>query len=220
MDKLPVDRATSERYLMGTDEVVVLADCARTGGALFAVEIRMRPGGGPPVMHRHAPGEIYHVLEGEFTFYRALPEDSAEGGESAAGGESTDGARSADGAQSTDGARSADGPQSTDGARSAAGADGVRSTDGAGSAAGVERITARAGDVVPLPGGTPHTIRNESDGDAVAFVVHAPGAPMEGFTRAVAAQAATGNTDMSAVLAIAAENGIELLGPIPAVQPR
>ncbi|MFI5896794.1 hypothetical protein ACIA5D_42510 [Actinoplanes sp. NPDC051513] len=65
----------------------------------------------------------------------------------------------------------------------------------------------------PLAGGTPHTIRNESAADAVAFVVHAPGAPMESFSRAVAAAA---SPDMDTVLAIAAANGIELLGPIPA----
>ena len=141
---------------MGADEITILADSASTGGALFAVEIRMHPGGGPPVMHRHAPGEVYHVTEGEFTFY-------------------------------------------TD-----EGADGVR------------RATARAGDVVPLAGGVPHTVRNESGAVAVAFVVHAPGAPMEGFSRAVAAAAASGPPSMAAVLQIAAASGIELLGPVPA----
>jgi mannose-6-phosphate isomerase-like protein (cupin superfamily) len=39
-------------------------------------------------------------------------------------------------------------------------------------------VTAIAGDVVPLPGGTPHTVRNQSGVDAVAFVVHAPGPVM------------------------------------------
>ena len=86
-------------------------------------------------MHRHEPGEVYHVLEGEFAFYVG---------------------------------------------------DGL---DGVGS---VRRFTAGAGEVVPLAGGVPHTIRNESGADAVAFVVHAPGPPMEGFTRAAAALAAAG----------------------------
>jgi mannose-6-phosphate isomerase-like protein (cupin superfamily) len=116
----------------------------------------MRPGGGPPVMHRHEPGEVYHVTAGEFTFYVA------------------------------------DGP------------------DGA-----VRRLTAVAGDVVPLAGGVPHTVRNESARDAVALVVHAPGAPMEGFSRAVAAAAADGPPAMEQVLRLAAENGITLLGPAP-----
>jgi len=152
MDKLPVDRAGCEHLLLGTDEVTILAGCADTGGALFAVEILMRPGGGPPVMHRHAPGEIYHVLEGEFTFYIATDD-------------------------------------------------------------GVRRVTAVAGDVVPLAGQVAHTVRNESDKDAVAFVVHAPGAPMEQFSRSVAAMA--GPPDMAAVLEVAARSGIELLGPVP-----
>lgn len=140
---------------MGRDEITILATSAETGGALFAVEVRMPPGGGPPVMHRHEPGEIYHVLSGEFTFYTA-PEGA---------------------------------PRS--------------------------RVTARAGDVVPLAGGVPHTIRNESSSDAVALLVHAPGAPMEGFTRAVVAASATGGPPtMEEVMKIAADNGIEMLDPI------
>lgn len=109
-------------------------------------------------MHRHEPGEIYHVLAGEFTFY-------------------------------------------------------------VGDSTGVRRVVATAGEVVPLAGGTPHTIRNESAADAVAFVVHAPGAPMEGFCRAVAALAAEHDPTMDAVLAVAAQNGIEMLGPIPRRDP-
>lgn len=141
--------------MLGTDEAVVLATCAETDGALFAVQTRMPPGGGPPVLHRHDPGEVYHVLSGEFTFYIVAP-------------------------------------------------------DGA-----VTRRTAGVGEVVPLAGGTPHTIRNESASDAVAFVVHAPGAPMEGFLRAVAELADGGSPSMDEVLAVAARNGIELLGPVP-----
>jgi mannose-6-phosphate isomerase-like protein (cupin superfamily) len=152
MDMLPVNSATAECLRLGTDEIRILAGCADTGDALFAVEIRMPPGGGPPVMHRHDPGEVYHVLRGEFAFYVGQP-------------------------------------------------------DGA-----VRRVTAAAGDVMPLAGGTPHTIRNESDADAVAFVVHAPGRVMEGFSRAAAALA---EPSMDAVLAVAAEHGVELLGPVP-----
>jgi len=151
------DAATLECLRLGTDQIVVHATSAQTGGALFAVEILMPPGGGPPVMHRHDPGEVYHVLEGEFTFYVGDP------------------------------------------------------------AGPVQRTVATAGDVVPLAGGTPHTIRNESAADAVAFVVHAPGAPMEGFCRAAAALAAEGHPSMAAVLTIAARHGIELLGPVPQV---
>jgi mannose-6-phosphate isomerase-like protein (cupin superfamily) len=160
MDMLPAYRLdTAERIRLGRDEVLVLATSAQTGGALFAVQVRMPPGGGPPVMHRHEPGEVYHVLEGEFAFYVG---------------------------------------------------------DGRDGVGAVRRFTAGRGKVVPLAGGVPHTIRNESDADAVAFVVHAPGPPMEGFTRATASLAADGPPTMGAVLAVAVENGIELLGPVPA----
>lgn len=153
----PVDSGTVERLRLGGDEITVLTTCAQTDGALFAVGLRMPPGGGPPVMHRHDPGEVYHVLEGAFTFYVGDP----------------------------------DGP--------------------------VQRTVATTGDVVALAGGTPHTVRNESAADAVAFVVHAPGAPMENFCRAVTALAAERDPDMAAVLTIAARHGITLLGPVPRV---
>jgi hypothetical protein len=83
----------------------------------------------------------------------------------------------------------------------------------------VQRVTAAAGDVVPLAGKTAHTIRNESDTDAMAFVVHAPGTAFEGFVRAGAALAAEDEPSMDQVLDIAARNGIELLGPIPTTVP-
>lgn len=157
MDKLPVDRSAAERLLLGTDELIVLATTTQTNGALFAVDVRMPPGGGPPMMHRHDPGEIYYVREGEFTFYLGDPS----------------------------------GP--------------------------VRRITAGPGEVVPLAGGIPHTVRNESDADAVAFVVHAPGGPMEEFTRTADAMAASDEqVDVAAVLRLADQHGIEMLGPVPA----
>jgi mannose-6-phosphate isomerase-like protein (cupin superfamily) len=160
MDKLPVDYATCECLRLGSEELVVLMTSAQSGGALFAIENRMPPGGGPPVMHRHEPSEIYYVQRGEFTFYTGelLP-------------------------------------------------------DGGWTA--VRRVTAGAGDVVPLAGNTPHTVRNESDSDAVAYVVHAPGTAFEGFVRAAAALAADGDPGMDQVLDIAARHGIELLGPVP-----
>jgi oxalate decarboxylase/phosphoglucose isomerase-like protein (cupin superfamily) len=110
-------------------------------------------------MHRHDPGEVYHVLRGEFTFY--IEEREGE----------------------------------------------------------VDRVTAVTGDVIPLAGRTPHTVRNESTAEAVAFVVHAPGPPMEGFTRAAAAMATDTEPSMDAVLALAERHGIEMLGPVPALDP-
>lgn len=157
MDMLPVEtERTPETLRVGNEEAIVLASSAETGGDLFAVELRMPPGGGPPVMHRHAPSEVYRVLSGEFTFY-------------------------------------------------VTGVDGVTA-----------RRTAGAGETVALAGNTPHTIRNESEAEAVAFCVHAPGAAMEGFCRAAAALAASGAPTIEDVLAVARENGVELLDPVPA----
>jgi hypothetical protein len=51
MDMLPVDRDQAEHWLLGTDHITVLATGDQTGGAIFAVEIRMPSGGGPPVIH-------------------------------------------------------------------------------------------------------------------------------------------------------------------------
>jgi hypothetical protein len=48
MDKSSVDSDTAERLTLGTDELTVLATSAETGGAPFAVMVRMPPGGGPP----------------------------------------------------------------------------------------------------------------------------------------------------------------------------
>ena len=141
--------------MLGPDETIVLASCEDTRGDLFAVEVRMQPGGGPPVMHRHEPSEIYFVKEGVFTMY-------------------------------------------------------------VGEGADVRRLQAGPGDVVPLRGGTPHTVRNESTELAVARVVHTPGQPMEKFCRTVAAMAADGPPEMEAVLEVASRSGIEMLGPIPA----
>lgn len=159
MDMLPVEKpinlSDAETLTMGTDRIVVVTTCAQTDGNIFSVLLTMPPGGGPPVMHRHAPSEIYHVLEGELVFY-------------------------------------------------------VGKDDGT-----VVRTPVRAGEVMPLAGNTPHTIRNESNAEAVAFGVHSPGHAMEGFSRAAATLAAQGTPSMDAVLAIAEEHGIELLGPVP-----
>ena len=49
-----------------------------------------------------------------------------------------------------------------------------------------ERRVTRAGEVVHIPGGAAHTIRNESGARARALVVFSPGSEMEAFVRAAA----------------------------------
>jgi oxalate decarboxylase/phosphoglucose isomerase-like protein (cupin superfamily) len=132
-----------------TQTISVGVGSGQSDGAVFAFEVRMPPGGGPPMLHRHDPFELYRVDDGELAFYL---ED--EGGE-------------------------------------------------------VRRRVARAGEVVAIPGGCEHTIRNESDEEARAFVVFSPGETMESFVGAIA----SAGTDE--VLALAAEHGIEMTRPLP-----
>jgi mannose-6-phosphate isomerase-like protein (cupin superfamily) len=69
-----------------------------------------------------------------------------------------------------------------------------------------ERRSAGPGDVVHIPAGRAHTVRNESDEDATAYVVFTPGAPMERFFRAAAALDSGGDLP-----ALATRHGIEMV---------
>jgi mannose-6-phosphate isomerase-like protein (cupin superfamily) len=71
------------------------------------------------------------------------------------------------------------------------------------------RREAGPGDVVHIPGGQPHTVRNESAGDVAAYVVFSPGAPMERFFRAAAALEPGDD-----VLALAGRHGVEFVEPL------
>ncbi len=78
---------------------------------------------------------------------------------------------------------------------------------------GLERTAAGPGAVVHIPGGREHTVRNESDAEAAAFVTFTPGAQMEGFIRAAAA---LGDAPMEQVLAVAGRHGVAVTRPLPA----
>lgn len=66
---------------------------------------------------------------------------------------------------------------------------------------------------MPIAGGRAHTIRNETGDEALAYVVYAPGAPMEAFVRAAAALPAP--PSMDALLGLAQRHGIEMAGSMP-----
>jgi oxalate decarboxylase/phosphoglucose isomerase-like protein (cupin superfamily) len=72
----------------------------------------------------------------------------------------------------------------------------------------VRRIAVTPGVVVHIPGGRPHTVRNESDAEARAFVVFTPGAEIERFFRAAAAAPLQ-------IPALAARYDVEFTGPLP-----
>jgi mannose-6-phosphate isomerase-like protein (cupin superfamily) len=82
----------------------------------------------------------------------------------------------------------------------------------------VRRIAVTPGMVVHIPGGREHTVRNESDAEALAYVVFAPGTEMERFIRAAEALAAAGPPRPQDVLALAERHGIEMTGPLPGAQ--
>jgi oxalate decarboxylase/phosphoglucose isomerase-like protein (cupin superfamily) len=142
--------------VVGSDELTCRVTSEVTGGALLAIEVRMAPGGGPPLLHRHNAVEIYRVERGELTIY--MEDDVGE----------------------------------------------------------VARVIADAGSVVAIPSGREHTIRNESHGDALAYVVFAPGSEIERFTRAADELDAQGTAAPEDVLALAERHGIEMTRPLPA----
>jgi mannose-6-phosphate isomerase-like protein (cupin superfamily) len=74
----------------------------------------------------------------------------------------------------------------------------------------VTRSTAGPGEVVAIPGGREHTVRNESVGDGAAFVVLAPGAEFERFVR--------GAAEGDDIAALAVAHGIEITRPLEAIR--
>ena len=70
----------------------------------------------------------------------------------------------------------------------------------------VDRIATSPGSVVHIPVGRAHTVRNESDADAHAYVVFSPGAEIEQFFRAAGALG-----DPAEVVALAERHGIKML---------
>ena len=153
--RTPVPPSAADRLTVGSDELTFHVTSDVTGGALLAIEVRMAPGGGPPMLHRHDAVEIYKVESGEFTIY--LEDDAGE----------------------------------------------------------FARVVAGAGHVVAIPRGREHTIRNESQAEARAYVVFAPGREIERFTRAANELADHGAADPAEVLVLAERHGIEMTRPVP-----
>jgi oxalate decarboxylase/phosphoglucose isomerase-like protein (cupin superfamily) len=58
-----------DRVTVGGDELTFRLTGDQSAGALVACEVRMAAGGGPPMLHRHAPFELYRVERGELVFY-------------------------------------------------------------------------------------------------------------------------------------------------------
>jgi quercetin dioxygenase-like cupin family protein len=65
-----------EPFLVMQDLVTLHARYEQTGGAFFAMEVDVAPGGGPPPLHTHPACELFYTLEGELTFFRAEEDGS------------------------------------------------------------------------------------------------------------------------------------------------
>jgi mannose-6-phosphate isomerase-like protein (cupin superfamily) len=66
-DTISVTRADQgEHWLVGTDVNTIKASGRDTSDKLLVVEVTVPPGGGPPVLHRHAYSEVFLFQEGEF----------------------------------------------------------------------------------------------------------------------------------------------------------
>ena len=63
---------------VGGDLLTFRLTSEQSDGALTGVEVRMRAGGGPPMLHRHDPFEMYRVEQGEFAFYVANDDGEVE----------------------------------------------------------------------------------------------------------------------------------------------
>ena len=63
--------APAETLRVGGDQLEVRMSSGESDGALFAYDVNLAPGGGPPHLHRHEAVEIFKVEEGELTFYLA-----------------------------------------------------------------------------------------------------------------------------------------------------
>lgn len=58
-----------ESFRVGTDALTIRVTSEESGGAIAAIEVQMPAGGGPPMLHRHDPFELYRVENGELAFY-------------------------------------------------------------------------------------------------------------------------------------------------------
>jgi len=61
----PTSALSNLRFRVGRDEIAFRA----TSAALLAAEVWLPAGGGPPLLHRHAPEELYRVERGELAIY-------------------------------------------------------------------------------------------------------------------------------------------------------
>jgi mannose-6-phosphate isomerase-like protein (cupin superfamily) len=62
--------AADEEVTVGRERITFLLTSDRTAGDVAVLGVTIPPGGGPPLLHRHDPSEVYCVRRGELAVYR------------------------------------------------------------------------------------------------------------------------------------------------------
>jgi mannose-6-phosphate isomerase-like protein (cupin superfamily) len=63
------EHAPAGEIRVGRDRIRFRVTSEQSGGEVAVFEVRMPPGGGPPILHRHEPFELYRVRSGELANY-------------------------------------------------------------------------------------------------------------------------------------------------------
>ena len=58
-----------DEITVGTERIEFRLTSEQSSGEVAIFDVTIPPGGGPPVLHRHDPFELYRVRSGELTFY-------------------------------------------------------------------------------------------------------------------------------------------------------
>jgi oxalate decarboxylase/phosphoglucose isomerase-like protein (cupin superfamily) len=61
--------APADEIRVGRDRIRFNVTSEQSGGEVAVFEVRMPPGGGPAILHRHEPFELYRVRSGELAIY-------------------------------------------------------------------------------------------------------------------------------------------------------
>jgi hypothetical protein len=64
----------AEEVTVGRDRIIFKLTSEQSEGDVAVFDVRMPPGGGPPMLHRHDPFELYRVRSGELAVYLEGPD--------------------------------------------------------------------------------------------------------------------------------------------------
>jgi mannose-6-phosphate isomerase-like protein (cupin superfamily) len=58
-----------DEFTVGRDQIICKLTSEQSGGEVAVFDVRIPPGGGPPLLHRHDPFELYRMRSGELAIY-------------------------------------------------------------------------------------------------------------------------------------------------------